>query len=338
MNTSASIRSEFVRTSLILLDPANSRELRQSFNPTEISQYKDRKTFTAVDLEAYREKWATERDTKGGIYDTTDVEKDQAVEVHELAPGERIRRMSTTFPWRDPSWLVAIMFVSGSLTFTINAFFGLLPLLDPATAFPTLTTLALPTTIMIGAAFFNTAGFVDVFGAFNADRGAFVAVRDPTGALRAPEHKAALIGSENWVWRAPPGKFGELLSTNRSFQAGMLQILGGLILTISAFAGLPGVLDPMDSLFALLVFWPQVVGGSLFWYANAILTVHEQETWWKPKPLDPNWFGPFLNMVGGFGFAITGVFLLQSAFLEAAVAAFVGSWSFLLGATMMLRG
>lgn len=334
MNTSATIRSDFVRKSRLSLNPETLRQTRQSYNPSEISHYKEREDFTDVDWDSYKSKWSNEREKTEGVYDIAGLEKGLALQADELAPGLRVKKMLTTFPWRDPSWLVAVFFVSGSISFTINAFFSLLPLLDPSIAFPTLASLAIPATLFIGAAFFNAGGILDIFGAINADRGAFVAIKTQGGSLSPPEYHAALIGSTTWIWKAPPGKFSELTATSRSFQANLIQLSGGIILTISAFAGAPGILDPMGAWFPWLVFAPLVLGGSLFWFASMILMIHQQDSWLRPKPSSPDWFGAFLNMVGGFGFAMTGVFLLQSDFLAAAWASFVGSWTFLLGSIL----
>jgi hypothetical protein len=48
-----------------------------------------------------------------------------------------------------------------------------------------------------------------------------------------------------------------------------------------------------------LVSGPQVVHGALFFIANAMLALAEQERWWKPKMDSQNWQGAMLNTIGG---------------------------------------
>jgi hypothetical protein len=104
-----------------------------------------------------------------------------------------------------------------------------------------------------------------------------------------------------------------------------------MVLSVSGIAGIPGIVDPMSPIFPILVFWPQVIGGSMFFLANLVLVFCEQERWYKPDPMSAMWQGAFQSAVGGFGFMITGVFLLQGAFLEGGVAGLLGSWTFLIG-------
>ena len=255
-------------------------------------------------------------------------------EESRLSVGQKWKRLFTEFPYRDPTWLVAIVFVIGSIDFTINAFFILLPMLEPSTAFETLPTVAIPATIFIGAFMFTAAGILDMFGSFNADGGLFQIANSEGGGKRL-RHKPSLLGSDGWMWRPTWRKFKELLLTNKPFQAGLMQLFGGVILTISAFAGFPGFLDPTSPVFPVVVFAPQVFGGFLFFLANAMLVIGcEQDRWWRPKPLSASWQAAFQNSIGGLGFALTGVFLLQDRALESAIATFVGSWAFLIGSLL----
>lgn len=280
MNTSASVRAEYLRAS------------RLSFHNGRISQMSPWPNFTPVDWPSYREKCEEERATVDPIYDPRVLEDTpfgRFNDVTELSPRDRIKRMFTTFPYRDASWLTAIIFVLGSVDFIINAFFGLLPLVAPDTAFETEAIIAVPATIFIGAFMFLSAGILDLFGAFNADRGIIEISKDSDEKNTPSNHRPALLGGTNWVWIPPSGRFTELLLNSRPFQAGLVQLFGGIILTISAVTGVPGLLDPMDPNFPLLVFGPQVIGGLMFLIANIYLAFSEQNYWWQPKPFDAKW-------------------------------------------------
>lgn len=332
MNASSAIRADFIRTS------------RLSFHNGRISRIQDWPAFQPVDHLAHREKCDEERNKPAMVYDTfeEDVEKGSVSdfdEQPEMSTGEKLRRMVTVFPWRDCTWLVAVIFAVGSLDFTINAFFGLLPLVAPALTFEGETTLAVTATIFIGATAFTVAGILDFFGAFNADRGALQVEKSEEGkdgkkkgTLR---HKPPLIGDKDWIWVPTRSRFIELLLTNKPFQAGLMQLVGGAFFITSAFTGLLGFIPPDDPNFPLLAFGPQVVGGSLFMSANLMLTVCcEQEVWWRPKPLSIGWQATFQSAIGGAGFLATPLFLFQNKVLEGAVAAFVGSWAFLVGSLL----
>ena len=288
--------------------------------------------FTPVEHLDYRAKCDLARASIRSF--SQDIEKGQVISAFDSERQNsgiwaQILRMFTVYPYKDMTWIVAVLFAVGSLDFTINAFFGLLPLVAPSTTFDTEATVAVPATITIGATMFVTGGFLAVFDAFNADRGVFEMSK--LGEDMAIERRPALIGSKERVWFPPFDDFKRLLLYNRPFQSGLVQLFGGLILTTSAVAGFPGVLDPMDPVFPTLVFWPQVIGGAMFFLANMMLVFYEQDKWYKPKPLDPNWQASLQNGIGGFGFMITGVFLLYGAILESSIAAFVGSWTFFIG-------
>lgn len=102
-------------------------------------------------------------------------------------------------------------------------------------------------------------------------------------------------------------------------------------MTIAAFATVPGLIDPTSSLFPLIAFFPQVVGGGVFWIANAVLMFAEQDNVWGFKLNSAKWQSAFLGSSGGFGFMLTGLLLLIGDFSGAAWASLIGSIAFLLG-------
>lgn len=274
-------------------------------------------------------------------------EQGHTISAVEVAPTalSQATRMFTIFPYKDMNYIVTMLFVVGSIAFVINAGFGLFPLLDPRLAFDTLATLAIPATIMLGACMFLTGGFLGVFAAFNADRGTLENTTtaatsaksiddDDEGNERGNGHaiyRPALIGSEAWVWIPSAADVVPVLRTV-PFQAGLVMLSGGMILSTSAVASIPGVLDAQNIfLLQVLVFLPQVIGGTLFFLANAALVIESQERWYSPRFWSSEWQGAVWNTIASAGFAITGVLLLENLLLEAAVVSFVASSAFLIG-------
>ena len=176
---------------------------------------------------------------------------------------------------------------------------------------------------------FITGGVLGVFAAFNADRGIIEKpdVKSIDGSSPAI-YRPALIGSEAWIWIPSAADVASLLRT-APFVAGLVLLSGGVILSTSAVASIPGILDPMNLfLTQALVFTPQVIGGSLFFVANLALVMETQERWAS------DWQGAAWNALASAGFVITGILLLGDKILEASVVSFVASFSFLIGSVL----
>jgi hypothetical protein len=245
----------------------------------------------------------------------------------------RLKTMFTVFPYRDPIYLVAIIFLIGSIDLVINAFFDLLPRTVPSTEFETVETVAIPTTVLIGSILFFAAGIFDTFGALNADRGSIEMSKSEPGEM---VFRPALLGTPEFKWLPSYTKLRDLTTTNLAFQAGLIVLFGGVVFMFAGVVDFPGLIPEDSPFFASIVFGPQVMHGFLFLIANLMLAVSEQERWWKPKICDPDWLGAFLNAVGGAGLMMAGVFLFErddvvNGEVKAAVAAMIGSWAFLLG-------
>ncbi|KAH8839984.1 hypothetical protein MCOR27_005486 [Pyricularia oryzae] len=378
MNAAAAARASIIRTSMVPIPagfaysndvestrpPAQGMQgrdagprMRAAENPSDQVSHEERqRVIQVLDYLEYKARCDYERqqqqqqqqqqrpEQKSGFYtagpnDSFDSlnkpPPDVVVEVDSSSRG-RVVRMFTIFPYRDMSWVVNFGFVTGSIVFVVNAVLGVLPVIDPALAFPTLTTVALPATILIGAFFFLVSGCLGFVAAFNANRGT-VEVPIKGAMSGGANYRPALIGSESWVWFPSGPEFAKIAQTF-PFQAGVFQLTGGMILSISAFAGIPGLLNPEENLalFQGLVFLPQVIGGSMFVFANIVLTIFVQDRWYKPKPSCADWQGGFWNAVGSTGFAITGVLLLMGDTTGAAWTSLYGSVAFLMGSVIQL--
>ncbi|KAL8369592.1 hypothetical protein RB595_000088 [Gaeumannomyces hyphopodioides] len=253
------------------------------------------------------------------------------IDVEASAAG-RITRMFTIFPYRDANWIVAVSFVIGSISFTVNAFLGMLPVwYDPTTLGPEIAT-ATVATLDGGALLFLTAGMLAIVTALNADRGTLEVPKKNKEGIVEVKYRPALLGSPSWSW-APPAAQCAAVASTLPFQAGMAQMLGGIILSTSAVAGFPGVLNPMENffLFQMLVFLPLIIGGSMFFLANLTLMIYIQDAWYKPKPSSADWQGFFWNMVASTGFALTGILLMMGDTPGSAYASLYGSILFLWG-------
>jgi hypothetical protein len=354
MNASATIRASYIRQAR--MDKAPHRRMPSSISETTTTSLQPRpasdeklKSFTRVDHFEHREKCNTERFAKHPIYD---IEKNADTENGYIdntyldstsfmiwddnsSVRVRLKTMFTVFPYRDPIYLVAIIFVLGSVDLVVNAFFDLLPRTIPATKFETEETVAVPTTVLIGSIFFFVAGVFDTFGALNADAGS-VDVDKAEGKMK---YRPALLGSKEFTWWPESAKLRHLTFHNLAFQAGLIVLFGGVVFMFAGIVDFPELI-PESPFSALVIFGPQVIHGLLFLIANIMLAISAQENWWKPSVADPDWQGAFLNAVGGFGFMMAGVFLFQegkgSEDVKAAIAAMVGSWAFLVGSLIRL--
>ncbi|EFQ32033.1 hypothetical protein CGRA01v4_08369 [Colletotrichum graminicola] len=339
MNASANLRKSYIRTSVlipipptgpILEDSTLKRRTLKSEVP-EVDDAQRHQIVQALNYLEYQTRCTIERHDSLSYPIKEYSLENSAVEV-QGSPSTQASRMLTIYPIKDMNWVVTMLFVVGSLIFVINGVLGLLPFIDPALAFPALANILLPGTILTGAVMFLTGGTLGVFAAFNADRGTLEktegkSIEDGANVIYRP----ALIGSPAWVWIPSAADAAAVLKT-LPFQAGLVQLLGGVIFTVPAVAGVPGLLDPNDlPVFSMLVFVPQVIGGSLFFLANFALIIFAQDVWYKPKFGSCEWQGAYWNTLGSAGFAITGVLLLQGNFSGASVMSFAASSAYLIG-------
>lgn len=333
MNASATIRASYVRaTRMSMMPPPLPRPDSVTNIVADLesrpADSEKLKNFVPVNHLEHREKCDLERN-KIYIYD--EPYSPSYLEWEEAGSfSARLRKMYTIFPYRDPIWLVAVVFAFGSLDLVINAFFDLIPQLDEKLQFETNETVAIPTTVLIGSIFFFVAGIFDTFGALNADRGTI----DIDKETHKVTYRPALVGSPEFKWIPSWVKLWDLTMTNLAFQAGLIVLFGGVIFMFAGIVDYPELIPEKSPSFAAVVFGPQVIHGALFLVANAMLAISEQERWYKPKWWDADWQGAFLNTLGGFGFLMAGLFLFGNDKLSAAIAALLGSWAFLIGSVI----
>lgn len=327
------MRSAYVRQSMAFIQPGGTQNLPNvpESRPADIEKLRD---FKPVDHLEHRDLCNQEKYTPGPFCDLQGNDTSSNNIQNNIAVcGTRIRKIFTIFPYRDPIYLVAVVFLVGSVDLVINALFDLLPRTIPSSAFETEETVAVPATVLIGSVFFFVAGIFDTFGALNADHGTFEV--DPKN-LNITTFKPALLGTPEFQWSHNSKKFLHLTRTNIAFQAGLIVLFGGVIFMFAGIVDFPGVIPEESPIFTLVVDGPQVIHGFLFFVANGMLALSSQKYWWQPKIEDPDWFGAVLNTIGGFNFMLAGLFLAQKDEVAASVTALIGSLAFVVGSFVRL--
>lgn len=349
MNASATVRASYVRQARISIIGHPVVALR----PCSADQDK-LQSIVRVDHIDYRQQCDRERTGQPVLFD---VEKDVITKetcVENSYPDRsdaesimeweedssvrvRLKKMVTVFPYRDPIYLVAIIFLIGSIALVGSALFELLPLLTPASFEEGQDEIGVPITLLLGAVLFFVAGIFDTFGALNADRGTIGTSKfDPTKVRYRP----ALVGTAEFRWVPPSEKVWDLTMNSLPFQAGLLVLFGGVIFVFAGILDFPGVVSQEDPLFSSIVFGPQVVHGLIFFVANAMLAFSEQEQWYRPKFADPDWLSAMLNTIGGLAFMIAGISMFMRGEYgsqgeqQGSIAAMIGSLAFLIGSVV----
>ncbi|KAF6835631.1 integral membrane protein [Colletotrichum musicola] len=270
------------------------------------------RTFNHIDYAAYKAACDAERQAKP--------ERDPdvfSVESNTCRKGfSRIGAMLTIYPYRDMGWLATMAFIAGGICFCLNGIFSLFPIVSPKLDFPGQES-AIQATLTVGGTLFALSGFMGLLAAFNVDRGVLDPKKDAPDA-----YKPALLGSDEWVWFANWYELKSIFLPSPAFRAGILQLFAGIFFTISAVAGIPGVLDlthPNASI--IFVSSPQLIGGSLFVLAGLLMIYLSQDKWYIPKILDASWQNGFWNLVGAGSFLAVGVVSLVAKGAALAIAA-----------------
>jgi hypothetical protein len=129
---------------------------------------------------------------------------------------EKLRRMFTIFPYRDPTYLVTIVFAVDRFILVISALLDLVSRTVPQTAFTKdvieklhrreeskedkaiADMISVATTILLGSIFFFVAGILDTFGALNTDRSHLETAKGAEGTTQQG-YKPAILGSKDWA-------------------------------------------------------------------------------------------------------------------------------------------
>ncbi|KAI1076921.1 hypothetical protein F5B20DRAFT_306768 [Whalleya microplaca] len=331
MNASATLRASFYGPDGPLgFSPGDLRSNRRHTMGADIEALRKRRTMVPVNYGDYS---AQCREVKETASDESIFSIDDDT-LEPISVREQIGRMFTIWPWRDANWVISVAFVFGSISFTVGAFFSLLPFVAPETIFEGELEVGLPVANFLGAVPFLCAGTVGLVAGWNADRGEFEPVEVKTKDGITKTYKPALLGSSAWVW-IPSAADLKVVLKSVAFQSSLVQFTGGLFFSISLVGGFPGLLAPDNILGTqLLLYTPLAIGGTMFFFANLTLMFWLQERWFKPKLNSAAWQATFWSTIGSFCFALTGFALFVGDAATSTYATFIGSWFFLIGSVI----
>lgn len=243
--------------------------------------------------------------------------------------------MVTECPYWDVSYLIAVSFTIGSLTFIVSGLFYWLPLEVPSSAFPKETTVAGGVTSFVGATLFQIGAIFLVLESYNAnrtgcfgwalhrsltgdqpttgdaERGGVVVKRDYDSCQhhhqrgRRKHPSGAPDGEQEWKWYPSWNEVKTHYIHEIGFVANMILATGATLFYITGICGLPGIYENMSLGLARGLFWLMyLLGGVFFVVSSALYMLETQPTWYTPAPHLLGWHIGFWNMVGSVGWTL----------------------------------
>ncbi|KAF7323645.1 hypothetical protein MKEN_00585200 [Mycena kentingensis (nom. inval.)] len=260
----------------------------------------------------------------------------------------RIGNMRRVEYW-NVSWWVAVLFTLGSIVWVVNGFYAFLPYLLPARFSVDANMEGTGWTAWLGATIFEFGALAGLWEAWNrgdvADFGWNVGrlarvhreseSESPNSTPNLKTEASPQKPKHEWIWFSTSGKYFHELG----FLAAFVQYWAATIFWISGFTAIPTIQNAISSNQGLLdgVFWtPQVIGGTGFIIASALMMLETQKRWYLPAPASLGWHVGFWNLVGGVGFMLCGAFgyaLEESTGIayQSSCSTFWGGWAFLIG-------
>ncbi|KAF7348579.1 hypothetical protein MVEN_01375500 [Mycena venus] len=246
------------------------------------------------------------------------------------------------------SWWVSIAFTVGSIVWVINGFIAFLPFVNTHVA---KDDTGMGWTAWLGATIFEFGALFGLLEAWNRDDTAdfgwnvkkLVHGESSEGAETNTDstpgsEKPSSAPKQKWIWFSTNGKYFHELG----FLAAFVQYWAATIFWISGFTAIPTIQTAIMDKQGLLdgVFWtPQVIGGTGFIIASALMMIETQKKWYLPAPTSLGWHVGFWNLVGGVGFMLCGAFgyALNSSTkiaYQSSCSTFWGGWAFLIGSAI----
>ncbi|KAL7811720.1 hypothetical protein V8C44DRAFT_330138 [Trichoderma aethiopicum] len=170
----------------------------------------------------------------------------------------------------------------------------------------------------------------------------FVGKHSAATSLEAHPTSDGAQEQKNWQWFPSWHELRTHYIHELGFLAGVAQFFGATVFGVSGFTALPGINNHLTPQWRLnAAYWiPQVIGGSGFIVSSTLYMLETQQKWWKPAPQLLGWQIAFWNLVGAFGFTLSGALGMAAnssgAQYEAGLATFWGSWAFLIGSYLQL--
>ncbi|KAF8318162.1 hypothetical protein DL93DRAFT_2076157 [Clavulina sp. PMI_390] len=233
----------------------------------------------------------------------------------------------------DISFWVALIFVLGSIAWVINGFLLFLPLLPATNTGPQEYEAA--AWAFVGGSLFEIGAYLALVEALNTGHEAMFG----TEVERLLEGEKA--GEGKFIW------MGVRSRRDLGYLACAIQMFAASIFWVSTLTGLPGVIPGFFTSTATpaivdVFFWtPQVIGGSGFIIASALLMLEEQKAWWKLNLTSVGWQVGLWNLIGAAGFTLCAAFGYGSVAhtwmdYQSVLCTFWGSWAFLIGSLLQL--
>ncbi|KAJ7484376.1 hypothetical protein FB451DRAFT_82817 [Mycena latifolia] len=243
------------------------------------------------------------------------------------------------------SWWVSILFTVGSIVWVVNGFISFLPFVNTAVAEDDTGG---GWTAWLGATIFEFGALFGLWEAWNrgdtTDFGWGLkmllegAPAEAANGTPESEKPSEAPKRKRWIWFSTDGKYFHELG----FLAAFVQYWAATIFWISGFTAIPAIQTAIKSRTDVLdgVFWtPQVIGGTGFIIASAIMMIETQRKWYIPALTSLGWHVGFWNLIGGVGFMLCGALgyaLNDSTKIayQSSCSTFWGSWAFLIGSVI----
>ncbi|WWC90228.1 uncharacterized protein L201_005161 [Kwoniella dendrophila CBS 6074] len=143
-----------------------------------------------------------------------------------------------------------------------------------------------------------------------------------------------LSDKKGFVW------WGKPMWHDFGYLAAIVQFFAATIFWVSTLTGLPGVIpgfsdgEGSKAIIDIFFWTPQVIGGLGFIISSLIIMIEVQKKWWLPNLTEIGWWVGFWNLIGSFGFFLSGALGYSSksgVVYQSGLSTFWGSWAFLLG-------
>ena len=329
MNAAQSLRVSYYGQVLTGLPPHPSPR-QFPFSQRRSVAVPRRRTFRPIDYADYKAQCDLER----AFREVSTVEARSTNESKALSSFQQFVRLFTFFPYRDLNYFISLAFMIGGAGFFTGGIAQLLMLLVDPLNLPPNISLVPPVANAIGATMFTSGGLLSFPAAWNADKGTTEEVKSVDGL--STKYRPARLGDPVWVWNPSREDVAKIASTT-PFKAGLIQLTGGLVLSVSSVCAFPGVIDPNNTMLnQILRFFPLAFGGGCFSIANLWLLIWVQPVWYKPAVSSVGWHSILWSSIGSFHFFATGVLLLLSDFNDSAFTGLVASFGFFAGAAIHL--
>lgn len=242
-----------------------------------------------------------------------------------------IRRMFTTCPYWDISYLIAVNFTVGSAIFIVCGLFYWLPVAYPSTSFSNEATIGGGVTSVIGATFFEVGAILLIFEAVNENQtGCFgwaveklFVQPDPANCRHhhqspgkqlqkggQPQNKRSPQQlARRWQWWPTWNEIWTHYIHEIGFVANIILAAGATVFYVTAIMSLPGIYNTLSQGVLWGVYWlTYLIGGISFVISSALLMLETQEHWWKPSLHVLGWHINLWNLIGSVGWTLAASF------------------------------